>query len=682
MYGPAKKGMRLWAHFLPRLVQGFSRASLETRWKMSPSSFAAITGRGQGDKETMNKSKRITIGLSMALSCLMIVSPDELFAAKHKKKLARFAQVIFGQDEQSQDNGRQDAENRTETFDLFGRKKHERQRQENAQTVNVNDAASGNVDVASTRVDEDQASTAQSEEEMMMARRRAASATTGKKKDEKEVAAFLASLSDVEIRKLLHGESLYKNDKTVKMNTTDSGENVISPTRGNLIAALKDDAFRQRLLKEDKFYRDAAQTLGYCKAEKLSQKIRLSLEKNGFVPPPEERTGPGGPASALYTWQHELVMACNDIEKQDPSIWLKVVNSFDGDLEAKTFFIAYFIHDAGTDDADDAKKASANAQILASLPQKTLEQLFLAAAYWRKGIDTAEYGGNVYERNDYGFGFECIVGLPVIAKAIKDKEIIKHLLFDYDGWARYKKDSTRREMAYHALVDNIVDEDMIWQLYANTSPTKKCDVISVAYLSGLSAKLSSAKRKELTDAAFARANEFSKTNIVVKGYYLGMSLADFRLINAANGANGNIGEPATGIYDDATSRKMTKITFSRHYYTTFLGLNTGNPISDMEKFGREFGVVPDGIDVSGKTKISAAIRSKTDLEGHSSEGVWKWVDSYHRFQAEINDEEGTLTLCAPVEEGIFNKSDIRQEQANAVFDVFSGVDDDVDYYDN
>ncbi len=160
------------------------------------------------------------------------------------------------------------------------------------------------------------------------------------------------------------------------------------------------------------------------------------------------------------------------------------------------------------------------------------------------------------------------MGLPAIAKAIKDKEIIKHLLFDYDGWARYKKDSTRREMAYHALVDNITDEDMIWQLYANTSPTKKSDVISVAYLSGLSAKL------------------------------------------------------------------------------------------------------------------SAAIRSKTDLEGHSSEGVWKWVDSYHKFHAEINDEEGTLTLRAPVEEGIFNKSDISQEQANAVFDVFAGVDDDVDYYDN
>jgi len=51
MYGPAKKGMRLWAHFLPRLVQGFSRASLETRWKMSPSSFAANETRAQEEKK-------------------------------------------------------------------------------------------------------------------------------------------------------------------------------------------------------------------------------------------------------------------------------------------------------------------------------------------------------------------------------------------------------------------------------------------------------------------------------------------------------------------------------------------------------------------------------------------------------------------------------------------------------
>lgn len=49
-YRPAKKEMRLWTHFLPRLVQGFPRASLETRWKMLPTSFAAITGRAKGEE--------------------------------------------------------------------------------------------------------------------------------------------------------------------------------------------------------------------------------------------------------------------------------------------------------------------------------------------------------------------------------------------------------------------------------------------------------------------------------------------------------------------------------------------------------------------------------------------------------------------------------------------------------
>lgn len=40
MYGPAKKGMRSFgAHFLPRLVQGFSRASLETWEKIAPPFF-------------------------------------------------------------------------------------------------------------------------------------------------------------------------------------------------------------------------------------------------------------------------------------------------------------------------------------------------------------------------------------------------------------------------------------------------------------------------------------------------------------------------------------------------------------------------------------------------------------------------------------------------------------------
>ena len=202
-------------------------------------------------------------------------------------------------------------------------------------------------------------------------------------------------------------------------------------------------------------------------------------------------------------------------------------------------------------------------------------------------------------------------------------------------------------------------------------------MISVGYLSSLAQKLGEPKRKSLTDAAFARAAEVAKTNVVVKGYYLGMSLADFQLINAANGS------PATGTYDNPYSRKMTRIAFDRNSYNKFLGINTGNPISDIDKFGRDYGSVPDGVDVSDKIKSGAAVRTQMDLEGYSSEGVWKWVDTYHKFQAEINDSEGTLVFRPPVVEGLLNSKDIRQEQANAVFDLFAGGsdDEDVDYYD-
>ena len=492
----------------------------------------------------------------------------------------------------------------------------------------------------------------------------------------------LAALGDKDIRRLLNGESITKEDKYVfKMNSDGLGENGISPTRDMLIAALADGAFRNRLVKEDGLYKDAALRLGYGNAEEIAKKIRLSLENDGFVPPPDPdvgRPGPGGPDRLLYIWQYELAMACHEIEKKDTGIWLRAAKSFDDDPVAKAFFVSYFIHDSGTDDADDAKKAAANAGILATLPQKTLEDMFIAAAYYREGIETIVSGQRICERNYFPFGFNCIAGLPVIAKAIKDKEIIKHLLFDYDGWARYRRDEGRRARAYQSLVDNINgDEDMIWQLYANTAPTIKCDVISVGYLSSLAQKLGEPKRKSLTDAAFARAAEVAKTNVVVKGYYLGMSLADFQLINAANGS------PATGTYDNPYSRKMTRIAFDRNSYNKFLGINTGNPISDIDKFGRDYGSVPDGVDVSDKIKSGAAVRTQMDLEGYSSEGVWKWVDTYHKFQAEINDSEGTLVFRPPVVEGLLNSKDIRQEQANAVFDLFAGGsdDEDVDYYD-
>ena len=475
----------------------------------------------------------------------------------------------------------------------------------------------------------------------------------------------LAALGDKDIRRLLAGETITKEDKYVFKMDSDS-PNTIAPSRAALIAALSDDAFRNRLLKEDKLYKDAVAFLGYGKAEELAKKIRLSLEDNGFVERPENgRMMASGPYRSLHEWQCELSMACYNIESKDTSIWLKAVKSFDGDKEAQIFYILNFIHESWRDDDEDPKKAAANTEILASVPQETLLQMFYEMAYQRKGLD----GNDIYR------SFTSQGGMGVVAKAIKDKEIIKHLLIDYDGWARYTEAENSRTRAYRALVNNISDEDVIWQLYANTEPTTRSDIISLGYLSSLAKKLSEPKRKALTDAAFARAEEVAKTNIVVKGYYLGMSLADFRLIDAANG------NQASGTYDDATSRKMVKIVFDSNSYNTFLGLDTGNPISDIDKFGRDYGTVPDGVDVSDKVTSDMALRIENNLEGYSSQGVCKWVDTYHNFQAEIDDNRGILTFRYPVKEEFINQTDIRQEQANAIFDVFAGTDDDYpDYY--
>ena len=72
MYGPAKKVMRLWAHFLPRLVQGFSRASLETRWKMSPSSFAAIASFAAITVRARQEKKKDQICLHEAMAVIAV----------------------------------------------------------------------------------------------------------------------------------------------------------------------------------------------------------------------------------------------------------------------------------------------------------------------------------------------------------------------------------------------------------------------------------------------------------------------------------------------------------------------------------------------------------------------------------------------------------------------------------
>ena len=94
----------------------------------------------------MKKRNGLAAGMSVALACLMVVSPSELFAAKHKKAWSKFSQGLLGQPEETQGNGGQDAEKSNGTFDLFGRKNHRRQRQQNVQRQE-NVQAYANVDL-------------------------------------------------------------------------------------------------------------------------------------------------------------------------------------------------------------------------------------------------------------------------------------------------------------------------------------------------------------------------------------------------------------------------------------------------------------------------------------------------------------------------------------------------------
>ena len=58
----------------------------------------------------MKKRNGLAAGMSVALACLMVVSPSELFAAKHKKGWSKFSHGLLGQLEETQGNGGQDAE--------------------------------------------------------------------------------------------------------------------------------------------------------------------------------------------------------------------------------------------------------------------------------------------------------------------------------------------------------------------------------------------------------------------------------------------------------------------------------------------------------------------------------------------------------------------------------------------
>ena len=216
-------------------------------------------------------------------------------------------------------------------------------------------------------------------------------------------------------------------------------------------------------------------------------------------------------------------------------------------------------------------------------------------------------------------------------------------------------------------------------------PTKNTGVITVGDILSLIDRLSEAKRKELTDRAFARAKEAAKTTVVVEQYYVGMSYPDYELVNFSNG---DVSASGISRFDDNVSRKMTHIGFTKENRIKKLGITQDNVIAACHQFAAKYGKVPDGKDVSGKTDVVAAIRTKEAFSDnapsgteYSSNGVWKWIDYVHDIQAEVGTNSGDLVLCKAVVEGTFNHKNVKKEQQAAVLSAFADLasdDDDKD----
>jgi len=307
---------------------------------------------------------------------------------------------------------------------------------------------------------------------------------------------------------------------------------------------------------------------------------------------------------------------------------------------------------------DDEKKLAELKKVMAVMPQSRLVEIF------RSNITDTSV--NLKAR--------------AVAYGITDQALLKNLLVDDDSWARPRRkncDKDRRRIVHDTLLDNVKNPELADKIFCETRPTKNTDVITVGNILCLVDRISEAKRKELTDRAIARSEEAAKTTVTVLQYYVGMSYLDYKLINFSNG---NISSMRLSKFDDNVSRKMTSIAFTKENRIKKLDITENNVISACYQFGTKYGHVPDGKDVSGKTDVVCAIRTTTAYSdsapagvSRSNNSVWKWIDYVHDIQAEIGTNSGNLVLRAAEIEGEFNDKDLRQEQQAAVVDAWADI---------
>ncbi len=295
-------------------------------------------------------------------------------------------------------------------------------------------------------------------------------------------------------------------------------------------------------------------------------------------------------------------------------------------------------------------------ELLATIPAKDL------AAQLR--MTAKEMKGNEQQYRASG---------PACALAIKDQSVIKDLLVDDPAWAHEMGLEEDFGMAYTALLENCTDDDILEAVFRDAKPDEHDRIVSKWELRNVFKRMSSERQAKLLAEAKSRTEEAAKTNVVVKGFYLGMGLGDYCLINHASGmpAKANV----------TKDEKVSAIYFDKENRDKFLDVGKGIP--GITKFATLYGKVSDGIDLSqnDRTETKSVVRSIKHLnfeaKGQHDRYRWeyshfaKYVDTVHNFQAEIKDETGELTIRYPVDEGVIGVEDKSKEEekelVNALF---------------
>ena len=293
-------------------------------------------------------------------------------------------------------------------------------------------------------------------------------------------------------------------------------------------------------------------------------------------------------------------------------------------------------------------------EMLAAIPAKNLAERLRWAA--------KEMKGNVQQYHASG---------PAAAKAIKDQAVIKDLLLDNPDWVYEMGLEEDFGKAYNALLENLTDEEILEEVFRKGKPDEYDRIASKWTLRNLFKRLSAERQEKIRAEVKNRADEQAKKSVVIKGFYLGMSLADFCVVNDLHGM------PATANVDQ--NEKVTFIYFDNDKRDGFL--NVGKGMDGIAKFKSLYCKVPDGVDLSqnDRAEMKMVMRSIKHLNfDNSKPGKYRWeysnfakyVDHPHNFQAEIQDENGQLTLRYPVDEGVISNVDKTKEEQNDLLNAF------------